>query len=109
MELKDFIKTAFLEITEAVLEASKEAPVSIAPPRISLPNVKTIIREHQLIEFDLAVSETNKVNSDKAGKVGISVLNMEGKVGKNYESIQQTASRIKFSVPVYFQYTSKKL
>lgn len=112
MELKDFIKTALLEIVDAVREAQDEA-ISIAPHRITLPDVKTIIKEHQLIEFDLAVTETNKDSSNKEGnKIGIKVLSsevsLEGKIGKNSESVQQTTNRIKFSVPVYFQYPPKK-
>jgi len=113
MELKDFIKTALLEITEAVFEASNESLVSIAPIGISLPDLNTIISEHQLVEFDLAVTETNKDSSNKEGKkFSISVLgsevSLEGKVGKNSESVQQSVNRIKFSVPVYFQFTPKK-
>lgn len=115
MELKDFIKTTLLEITDAVLEAREKSTASIAPFRLHGRNGTEIevITSNQLIEFDLAITETNKGSSNKEGnKIGIKVLSsevsLEGKVGKNSETVQQTANRIKFSVPVYFQFTSKK-
>ena len=53
-----------------------------------------------LVEFDIAATVNEKDTAD--GKAGISIAGFNLAGGKQNETINQTVSQIKFSVPVTF-------
>lgn len=67
-----------------------------------------------MVEFDIAVSVSNTVSDGTENKkgLGIGVLRLDANISKNKidkEEIENSsASRIKFSVPVYFQFDEQK-
>jgi hypothetical protein len=118
MELKDFIKEAIKDISEAIVECNDDLEVIgtiVNPKRVSVEkNAKdnllgymtsptdnpdpNFLRPVHMISFDVSVSTTTK----KDGKEGIGV-NVAGiKLGKDKSDISSdnTASRLSFSVPI---------
>ena len=108
MELKDFIKTALTDITNAVSELQGElkngAIVSPSMPNpISNVTVKDaqndqINRPISKIDFDVAITVGSTDNTEAGGKVGIQIFS--AKLGGNNENHTENVSRITFSIPV---------
>lgn len=94
MELKEFIKTALADITNAV----KESQSDLTNGSIVCPKEKT-----QLIEFDIAVTTAD--NMSAKAEMGTSnivgrIFAIGGKAEGEYGHSQ--LSRIKFEIPVQF-------
>lgn len=113
MELKEFIKTAITDITEAVSELqSKLSNGAIVNP--TLPNpiaLKTLtvgneIRPIEQLAFDVAVTATEASGIDGSAKAGISIFG--AKIGTESSAKTENVSRLTFSVPIIFPTTHVK-
>lgn len=125
MELKDFIKEAIKDISEAITESNSELKdhgVIVNPRRVEIEkNEKSnllgyivspsknpdpnFLRPVHMLSFDISVTATTKQN----GKEGIGV-NVAGiKLGKENDSINSndTASRLSFSIPIALPVSEK--
>jgi len=108
MDLKEFIKSAMVDIVTGVEDAKTELGNQqnhICPPMgpayadkfsIALNGFNGLY--YQQIEFDIAVTAENK--SDNGAKAGIKVLGLEANLGSGMTSNNSTLSRIKFHVPL---------
>ncbi|OGU01590.1 MAG: hypothetical protein A2X82_15585 [Geobacteraceae bacterium GWC2_55_20] len=115
MDLKDFIKEAIKDISEAISEMNGElAEVgTIVNPKDVHPTIKNedvygyLMKEQEnsdyrrpvhLIRFDVAVSSATK----KDGKEGIGVNVVGIKIGKDGTQADESkmSSRLQFSIPV---------
>ena len=107
MELKEFIKTAISDITNAVSELQKELDNgAIVSPSRHIPIKDKTIREgnyHKFvsdIDFDVAITISNVDSIHGQAKAGIQILS--AKINGDNESKTENASRMTFSVPVIF-------
>ena len=108
MELKEFIKTALSDITNAVSELQAElqngaivspsVPNSIANVTVKDPQDNKINRPISKIDFDVAITVGSTDNIEAGGKVGIQIFS--AKLGGNNENHTENVSRITFSIPV---------
>lgn len=105
MELKDFIKTAVRDITEAVSELQTELDNgAIVNPTLPYPiALKTldINDENRPIEhlaFDVAVTAAEKYATDGSMKAGISIFG--AKIGTESNARTENVSRLTFSIPI---------
>lgn len=107
MELKEFIKTALIDIVEAIEQAKLElySRADYICPLINPhdSNNFKVARTHsgmyyQEIEFDIAVTAESTTSS--GGKAGLKVLGLEAKLGNDLVSNSTSVSRIKFHVPL---------
>ncbi|WP_077343078.1 hypothetical protein [Pseudocolwellia agarivorans] len=116
MELKDFIKEAIKDISEAINESNNELSelgVISNPSSVSLDKRDDIYghmhinsqsdkttRPVHLLKFDIAVSSTTKDN----GKEGIGVKALGISLGKEGEKSDElnNSSRLQFNVPIAF-------
>ncbi len=102
MDIKDFIKGTISDISDAVRELNAEKGkdgLIVAPanykhiekvPYLKLQDERIV----ELVEFNLAVTVSDKSNTD--GGLKISILN----AGINNEAATSTCSTIRFSIPV---------
>jgi hypothetical protein len=110
LSLKDFVANTLIDLCEAV-ETARGAHAYIAPKIFVDPNNKGKATE---VGFDIAVTvtDTSSSESGKSAKGGvglkIGVFRAEADIGGEKqagEQIEQSnASRIQFTVPVYFQF-----
>ncbi len=111
MELKDFIKTALIDLITGVDEAKlvlKDQGGSFVCPPLGHAYRKEFDlqfdahgRYYQKVEFDVAVTVEN---TDTGGaKAGIKVMGLEASLGGNLTANSSTASRVKFHVPIALQ------
>ena len=107
MELKEFIKTAITDITEAICELQQELHNgAIVNPTLqtSIPQktltVSNEIRPVEQLEFDVAVTATESSGVDGSAKAGISIFG--AKIGTESCAITENVSRLSFSVPIIF-------
>ena len=106
MELKDFIKAAITDITDAVSELQNELTngAIINPPLERGDLLKTIettdgaLRPIEQLNFDVAVTVGETSGVDGHAKAGISIFG--AKVGATTSAKMENASRISFSIPV---------
>lgn len=108
MELKEFIKTAISDITNAVSELQSElqngaivspsVSNSIANVTVVDPQNKESNRPISKIDFDVAIAVGNTDSTKTGGKIGIQILS--AKLGSNDEHHTENVSRITFSIPV---------
>lgn len=111
MELKEFIKTALVDIVKGVNESKQmlgENSDCICPfvNRYVINNEGKAKGEfdhanglhHQVISFDIAV--TTESTGTNGGKIGIKVCGLEAGVGKSADVTNASTSRIKFHVPI---------
>jgi|SRR5690606_10743618 len=106
MELRNFIKTALIEIAEAVKEADVEYEKmggSINPKHVYGDGSYTYTAKQSIvkvsnIEFSLMVTESENKSNDKTGGINLKVLT--GKIGDSKNSIQAQVNTIKFSIPL---------
>ena len=108
MELKDFIKTAITDITNAVSELQEELGNNavVSPPMPSSIAQKTLQQEGRSrlisdIDFNVAIT-VGSVDSME-GNAGAGVLQVfSAKVNAGNESRSEKVSRISFSIPVIY-------
>ena len=108
MELKEFIKTALSDITNAVSELQAElqngaivspsVPNPIANVTVIDPQDDKINRPISKIDFDVAITVGSTDNIEAGGKVGIQIFS--AKLSGNNENHTENVSRITFSIPV---------
>lgn len=116
MELKEFIKTALSDITNAVSELQTELQNgAIVSPSVSNPITNVTVIDPQddkinrpisKIDFDVAITVGSTDNTEAGGKVGIQIFS--AKLGGNNESHTENVSRITFSIPVVLPNTHVK-
>lgn len=113
MKLKEFIKTAITDITEAVSELQAELDNgAIVNP--TLPNpiaLKTLtvddkIKPIEQLSFDVAVTASEEAGIEGQAKAGISIFG--AKVDSATSAKAENASRISFVIPVVFPTTHIK-
>ena len=109
MDLQTFVEHTVLSIVRGV-DAARRAPPGIAPP-IEMPgdddkvegvfftDTKTGLQPVFMVEFDVAVTATDKKATDAGG--GIRVLEfIRADAKRSSESQGSTVSRIQFKIPV---------
>lgn len=110
MELKEFIKTAVTDITQAIYELQSELDNG-AVINPTLPNpvtLKTItidnkIRPIEQLAFDVAVTASESTDIEGAAKAGISIFG--ARVGTDTSAKTENVSRLSFSIPIVFPST----
>ena len=108
MELKEFIKTAITDITEAVSELQNELdngaivspslPNPISNGTIKNPDNNKVNRRISQIDFDVAITVGDTATKDVGGKLGIQILS--AKIGGESQTHTENMSRLSFSIPV---------
>ena len=108
MELKEFVKTAIQDITNAVSELQSELkngsivspslPSAIANSTVMDPDNGSINRKISNIDFDVALTVGDSGTIESCGKVGIQIFS--AKIGGENKSHTEDVSRITFSIPV---------
>lgn len=113
MELKEFIKTAITDITEAVSELQSELnngtivnPTLPNPIALKTLTVDDEIRPIEQLAFDVAVTATEASGIDGSAKAGISIFG--AKIGTESSAKTENVSRLTFSVPIVFPTTHVK-
>ena len=113
MELKEFIKTAITDITEAVSELQSELnngaivnPTLPSPIALKTLAVDDEIRPIEQLAFDVAVTATEASGIDGSAKAGISIFG--AKIGTESSAKTENVSRLTFSVPIVFPTTHVK-
>jgi hypothetical protein len=110
LTVKETVVSVLTEICEAVESVRNEKPY-VAPKAIgskSNPSAATSV------DFDLAITVTENAsvenNKQAALTIGIARFNVNAEASKekNNQSTVFTESRVKFSVPVYFQHDETK-
>ena len=108
MELKEFIKTAITDITEAVSELQNELdngaivspslPNPISNGTIKNPDNNKVNRRISQIDFDVAITVGDTATKDVGGKLGIQILS--AKIGGESQTHTENMSRLSFSIHV---------
>ena len=108
MELKDFIKTALTDITDAIKELQDELkngaivspsmPNAIANTTIVDPVNININRPISKIDFDVAITVGNADKVGGNGKIGIQILSAQ--IGNENVAHSENVSRMTFSIPI---------
>ena len=108
MELKEFVKTAIQDITNAVSELQSELkngsivspsmPSAIANSTVMDPDNGSINRKISNIDFDVALTVGDSGTIERGGKVGIQIFS--AKIGGENKSHTENVSRITFTIPV---------
>lgn len=105
MELKEFIKTAIRDITEAVCELQDElSNGAIVNPALSHPisngsiDVGAGNQPIQKLGFDVALTTSEATAIDGGAKGGITILSAKVETSQQVQS--QNASRLTFTIPV---------
>lgn len=107
MELKEFTKLALIEIVEAAKEANEvfQENAFISNKHSDGSYWKY---DPQFVEFDVAVTSTETDSSNGGAKLKVaSMLSLGGDLSS--QSINQTVSRIKFSIPLVLDVSNKTL
>lgn len=108
MELKEFIKTAIADITNAVKELQGELkngaivspsyPHVIANSTVVDPEMGKANRKISQIDFDVALTVGDSDTIGSNAKVGIQIFS--ARVGGESKSRTENVSRITFSIPI---------
>ena len=113
MELKEFIKTAITDITEAVSELQDElGNGTIVNPSLTQGEhgkslvVDNEVRMMERLNFDIAVTATEATELNANAKAGISVFG--AKVGAENNERTENVSRLTFSIPLVLPTTHVK-
>lgn len=114
LALKDFIEQTLIEICEAV-DSARTKHSYIAPKFFVDPNSP---EKATLVEFDVAVTviDSNQVLDSKGGNVkgglSLGVVRLEANLTAEDEKTKASniskQNRVKFSVPVFFQYDEEE-
>lgn len=104
MELKEFVSTTFKQIIEGIVDAresgSNAAKGIASTSRFKMEKVPAGLMQDasgalfSIIDFDVALTVNEKV----AGEGGLNVMAL--KLGGSAGTENQTASRVKFSIPL---------
>lgn len=110
MELKEFIKTALVDIISAVKETQEEVKeyATIAPLLPSGEKTSSVIMRGGVahisnIDFDVAVTTETKENAEAGIEAGIKVASIFNFGAGSKDSATETSqniSRIRFTIPV---------
>lgn len=113
MELKDFIKTAISDITEAVSELQEELKngTIVNPSLTQEEHGKSLVVDNEVrmmerLNFDIAVTATEATELNGNAKAGISVFG--AKVGAENKERTENVSRLTFSLPLVLPTTHVK-
>ena len=113
MELKEFIKTAISDITEAVSELQEELKngTIVNPSLTQGEHGKTLVVDNEVrmmerLNFDFAVTATEATELNGNAKAGISVFGV--KVGAENKERTENVSRLTFSLPLVLPTTHVK-
>lgn len=113
MELKEFIKTAITDITEAVGELQGELKngAVVNPTLHKGVEGKSLLIDNEVrmierLNFDVAVSASASSAVDGGAKAGISVFGAKVNAGENSKT--ENASRLTFSIPIVYPSTHIK-
>ena len=113
MELKDFIKTAITDITEAVSELQEELKngTIVNPSLTQGEHGKSLVVDNEVrmmerLNFDIAVTATEATELNGNAKAGISVFG--AKVGAENKETTENVSRLTFSLPLLLPATHIK-
>ena len=108
MELKEFIKTAITDITEAVSELQEELkngsivnpsiPNPIANVTVKDPDNVNVNKRVSNVDFDVALTVADTGTIESGGKMGIHIIS--AKIGGESKSHSENVSRITFSIPI---------
>lgn len=108
MELKEFIKTAITDITDAVSElqagldngaiVNPSLPNPVANTTVIDPNNERINKLISKIDFDVALTVGDIEAKEAGGKLGIQILS--AKIGGEKQTSIENVSRMTFSIPV---------
>lgn len=113
MELKEFIKTAITDITEAVSELQEELKngTIVNPSLTQGEHGKSLVIDNEVrmmerLNFDIAVTATEATELNGNAKAGISVFG--AKVGAENKERTENVSRLTFSLPLVLPTTHVK-
>ena len=113
MELKEFIKTAITDITEAVSELQEELKngTIVNPSLAQGEHGKSLVVDNEVrmmerLNFDIAVTATEATELNGNAKAGISVFG--AKVGAENKERTENVSRLTFSLPLVLPTTHVK-
>ena len=113
MELKEFIKTAITDITEAVSELQEELKngTIVNPSLTQGEHGKSLVEDNEVrmmerLNFDIAVTATEATELNGNAKVGISVFG--AKIGTGNAEKTENVSRLTFSIPLLLPATHVK-
>lgn len=113
MELKEFIKTAITDITEAVSELQEELKngTIVNPSLTQGEHGKSLVVDNEVrmmerLNFDIAVTATEATELNGNAKAGISVFG--AKVGAENKERTENVSRLTFSLPLVLPATHVK-
>ncbi|MDY5086947.1 MAG: trypco2 family protein [Alloprevotella sp.] len=113
MELKEFIKTAISDITEAVSELQEELKngTIVNPSLTQGEHGKTLVVDNEVrmmerLNFDIAVTATEATELNGNAKAGIRVFGV--KVGAENKERTENVSRLTFSLPLVLPTTHVK-
>jgi len=101
MELKEFIRESLVQIHSALKETNQELAKDYPDEKkknIFLLKPGSTIGEGKGIHFDLAITAREETTS--AGEAKLKIWVLEGGLGKDHNVINETISRIKFTVNV---------
>ena len=108
MELKEFIKTAITDITEAVSELQEELsngaivspslPNPISNSTVIDPDNDKVNRRISQIDFDVAITVGDTSATGAGVKAGIQIFS--AKIGGESQTHTENVSRMSFSIPV---------
>lgn len=108
MELKEFIKTAITDITEAVSElqndldngaiVSPSLPNPISNTTVIDPDNDKVNRRISQIDFDVAITVGDTSATGAGVKAGIQIFS--AKIGSESQTHTENVSRMTFSIPV---------
>ena len=113
MELKEFIKTAITDITNAISELQTELNNgTIINPSLGWGDYGTEILVNgksapiERLKFDVAVTASDQSGTDGTAKVGISIFGAN--IGTESTSTIENVSRLTFSIPIVYPLTPIK-
>lgn len=113
MELKEFIKTAITDITEAVSELQEELKngTIVNPSLTQGEHGKSLVVDNEVrmmerLNFDIAVTATEATELNGNAKAGIRVFGV--KVGAENKERTENVSRLTFSLPLVLPTTHVK-
>lgn len=107
MELKEFIKAAITDITEAIsdLQSGLENGTVINPTLEQGEHGKCILIKNEVriierLNFDVAVTASESSGMEGGAKAGISIFG--AKMGAETNAKTENVSRLTFSIPLVF-------
>lgn len=116
MELKDFIKTAITDITDAVSELQEELkngaiispslPHAISNGTIIDPENDKVNRPISKVDFDVAITVGDSDSVEAGAKAGIQIFS--AKLGSESTTHTENVSRMTFSIPLVLPTTHVK-